>query len=99
MTREIQTGLYMEVITVSAGSYIKLYSSEGYCFYDRTRKYYDENNNLIPEENITPQQRLYSIVCYTPMATIEELNARFVSVVREDFMNVLSNPNNDHEVA
>lgn len=99
MIREIQTGLFVRTITTSTGfSYLELTAGEGYCFYDKLDQYYDEEGNLIPENEVTPQQRLYSVIMYTPMKTDEELNAQFVSVVRQDWMEVLGN-GNDHEVA
>lgn len=37
----------------------KLYADEGYCFYDKTDKLYDEEGNVIPNEMVLPAQRTY----------------------------------------
>lgn len=95
---EIQTGLFMETVTLSAGSFLRLHAADGYCFYDLSDEYYDEEGNLIPEENVTPEMRNYSVICVTPVMTIEQLNARFVSVVREDWMGILNNPTQNETI-
>lgn len=49
---KIQEGLYMHMydITVNGQTYTmrKLYSEEGYCFYDTSLDTYDEEGNLLP---------------------------------------------------
>lgn len=60
---EIQTGLWLYSYYITVGGVQremrKLYSSEGYCFYNRTDSFYDEEGNLIPEEDVLPTQRIY----------------------------------------
>ena len=81
---QIQEGLWQDSITNSFTTYSRLYSSEGYCFYDKTEivMRFDENGNLyeVPESDILPNERTYAQYCSTPETTAEELNARFVSV-------------------
>jgi hypothetical protein len=88
MKQEIQKGLYVEKIITNNGNYLKLSAVDGYCFYDKEQEYYDENNNLIAEENVEPEMRDYFVILYTPLMTNAKLNARFVSVEREVFMEV-----------
>lgn len=60
---EIQVGLWLEsyyLTVVNPPRLVrKLYSADGYCFYDKTTEVYDEEGNLVPEEEIQPNQRLY----------------------------------------
>ena len=77
---QIQEGLYQDLIVGRYTSYSELYSSEGYCFYDKNDRYYDEEGNLIPDEEVPATMRIYMQNCSTPETTAEELNARFVSV-------------------
>lgn len=81
---QIQEGLYQDLIVGRYTSYSILYSSEGYCFYDKTEVIYreDENGQLyeVPENEVLPNERTYAQWCSTPETTAEELNARFVSV-------------------
>ena len=98
---EIQTGLWLYTTEKTlAGTTLTLkylYSSEGYCFYDLTDTYYDEEGNQIPESEVQPSQRIY----YQYMAlgrnvsqwTIEQINARFVSVLVDDSFEIVSKPN------
>jgi hypothetical protein len=77
---EIQTGLWGDLITTTFGSMTRtkynLYSAEGYCFYDKTYPY-----NLDDEGNLKPANELmYSQYQVTTCTTIEQVNARFVSV-------------------
>lgn len=76
----IQEGLQQEVITGRYTSYSKLYSEEGYCFYDKTVQFYDDENNLIPESEIKPEQRQYMRYCSTPMISTDEINETYISV-------------------
>lgn len=80
MKKTIQEGLQQEVITGRYTSYSKLYSEEGYCFYDKTVQFYDDENNLIPESEIKPEQRQYMRYCSTPMTSTEEINETYISV-------------------
>jgi len=85
---ELQTGLYLEEydLVIGGTTYLRreLHSSDGYCFYDLGDKIYDEEGNLIPADQIQPNQRIY--YQYTSLAlaqsswTYEQLNARYISV-------------------
>lgn len=77
---EIQTGLYQELVVTKFVTYSKLYSSEGYCFYDLIDTYYDEEGNQIPEDQVPATMRMYYQYCSTPETEVADLNARFVSV-------------------
>lgn len=90
---QIQTGLYQDIITNSFTSYSRLYSSEGYCFYDRTIEFYDEEGNVIPEDEVPATMRQYAQYCSTPETTVEELNARFVSVPVDPSYEIVSTGN------
>lgn len=95
---EIQTGLYLcETNVVIAGTtYLRreLYSAENYCFYDNTEEIYDDEGNLIPDEEVLPTQRKYAQ--YRGLAisfstwTYEQLNARFISVPVQDGFEIVS---------
>lgn len=78
---EIQTGLWLNSYTRVIGgveyTFRHLYSSDGYCFYDKTYEIYDEEGNLIPEDEIQPNQRLY--MQYASVAIGKDIND-FVSV-------------------
>lgn len=84
MKETIQTSLQQELITGKYTTYSKLYSEDGYCFYDKTVQFYDDENNLIPESEIEPEQRQYMRYCSTPMTSIDEINSIYVSVPIED---------------
>ena len=80
---EIQTGLWMNLSTFVVGgtTYIQreLYSTEGYCFYDKTEEHYDEEGNKV--EEILPHQRMY----YQYMSLAKDKNIEdLVSVKIED---------------
>ena len=81
---QIQIGLYQDLKSFTLGStthyYSELYSSEGYCFYDKTLEIYDDEGNVIPEDEILPTQRVYMQYCATPVTDVDTLNATFVSV-------------------
>ena len=81
---QIQTGLYWDLHSFTIGGVThynsRLYSSDGYCFYDNTDVYYDEDGNVITDEEILKTMRIYMQFCYTPETTKEALNARFVSI-------------------
>lgn len=80
MKTTIQTGLQQEVITGRYISYSILTSEEGYCFYDKTQEFYDEQGTLIPESEIIPEQRQYMRYCSTPMTSMVEINETYISV-------------------
>lgn len=80
---EIQKGLwaYLHTFTLNGipHSYYKLYSAEGYCFYDLEQpENYDEDNNLVP-----PTERVYAQFC-TCVYPFEEINQHYVSVPVEE---------------
>lgn len=85
---EIQTGLYLYeydlVINGVTSLRRKLYSSEGYCFYDVDDEFYDEEGNLIAPEDVLPNQRTYMQYASLGIAasswTIEQINAKYISV-------------------
>lgn len=92
---EVQTGLraYLQTSTINGRvySWYTLYSAEGYCFYDLTDEYCDKDGNLIPEEDVLPTQRIYyQYMCLSSLtSTVEQINARFVSVpIQEGFDNL-----------
>jgi len=93
---EVQTGLWANFRTVSLGNMTMtkcdLYSSEGYCFYIPDNNL-DENGNLLPEN-----ERLYYQYMSSPCSTVEQVNARYVSVPVQDGYEI-ANTGNNHEVA
>lgn len=95
---EAQTGLWADLFTVGSGSLsrtaYKLYSAEGYCFYDKTHP-----NNLDEDGNLKPaEERMYAQYQVTTCSTIEQVNARFVSVPVQDGYEIVSAGAN-HETA
>lgn len=87
---EIQTGLwaYWYTFTVSGTTYgrYKLYSAEGYCFYEVDNpENLDEDGNLLP-----PEERMYAQYAATACTTIEQVNAKYVSVPVEEGYEVVS---------
>lgn len=87
---EIQIGLYLEAHswTVNGVTYYnsRLHSADGYCFYDVDDEYYDEEGNLIPADQVQPNQRMYYQWCITPITDVNELNRKYISVpVQEGF--------------
>lgn len=97
---EVQTGLWAELLTVSFGNMTRtkydLYSAAGYCFYDKTHP-----NNLDEDGNLKPEnERMYAQYQSTICTTIEQINARFVSVPVQDGYEIVSvGGGNDHEIA
>ena len=85
---EIQTGLYLYEYTQTIGgtlyTFRRLYSAEGYCTYDAADEIYDAEGNVIPPEEVQPNQRVYATYRALPIAmsswTYEQLNERFISV-------------------
>jgi hypothetical protein len=76
----IQEGLQQEVIIGRYTSYSVLTSEEGYCFYDKNQEITDEEGNLLPSEEIKPEQRQYMRYCATPMTSMDEINETYISV-------------------
>lgn len=84
---EVQTGLWAWLETLTFGnitrSFYRLYSADGYCFYDLTDPYCyvdgDITGELLPEN-----ERIYAQYQVTTCTTIEQINARFVSVPVQD---------------
>ena len=99
---EIQTGLwaYHHTFALNGVTYsnYRLYSAEGYCFYDKNDQYTDEEGNIIPEDEVQPNQRIYAqyAVLAASYDTVEKINADFVSVPVQDDYEIVS-VGNDHE--
>lgn len=93
---EIQTGLWLHSYTFMFGTQQMLarhlYSSEGYCFYDKTYPIYDEEGNQIPEDQIQPNQRIYAQ--YASLASGEDIN-NYVSVPIQPDFEIVSRPSNN----
>lgn len=100
---EIQTGLWLysydRVIGGNTYTFRQLYSSEGYCFYDKTDPIYREdeegNSYLVPEDEVLPTERLYSQ--FASLGINADIN-NFVSVPVDPSYEIVSRPNNS-EVA
>lgn len=90
---EVQTGLWAYLNPVT--SKYKLYSAEGYCFYDVTDEmnYDPETGDLLPEN-----ERTYAQYRSTVCTTIEQINARFVSVPVQDGYDILNKPTDTETV-
>lgn len=92
---EIQTGLwlysYERVIGGNTYLFRQLFSSEGYCFYDKTEEIYreDEDGNLylVPEDEVLPQERTYAQWASLGLAT--DIN-NYVSVPVDDSYEIVS---------
>jgi hypothetical protein len=94
---EVQTGLWAWLETLTFGNitraFYRLYSAEGYCFYDKTlSSNLDEDGNLLPEN-----ERMYAQYQATTCTTIEQINARFVSVPVQDGYEIVSVGGNNQE--
>ena len=91
---EIQTGLWMyeqqRVIAGTTYTTRKLYSAEGYCFYDVEQvENYDEEGNLKPaEERVYAQHAVLSIS--QSSWTYDQLNAKYISVPVQDGYEIVS---------
>ena len=92
MTRQIpngavklQTGLWLHtsIFYINGVGYTrrKLYSSVGYCFYDKNDKVFDEEGNEIAENEILPTQRTY--MQYAQLGLSANVD-NYVSIVKED---------------
>lgn len=98
---EVQTGLWADLRTLTLGNMTRvryeLYSAEGYCFYDLTDPacYVDGDitGELLPEN-----ERVYAQYHLTTCTTIEQINARFVSVPVQDGYEIVSVGGGKHEV-
>lgn len=99
----IATGLYVHRYTATIGgteyNFAELYSAEGYCFYDNTAAVYDNEGNVIPPENVLPEQRLYAQWCalsiFEVALTNEQLAAKYISVPVDDSYEIVSAQNNE----
>ena len=84
---EVQTGLWAYlrsfVFNGVTKSHYVLYSAEGYCFYCPAENI-DEDGNLLPEN-----ERVYAQYRSTTCTTVEQINARFVSVPVQDGYDIL----------
>lgn len=83
-SQEIQTGLWLHTYlkTINNNTYMfrHLYSSNGYCFYDKTQEVYREVNGesvLVKESEILPSERQY--MRYASLGVNKDLND-FISV-------------------
>lgn len=100
---EIQTGLwlyeYTRVIGNTTYTFRKLYSAEGYCFWEvkQPENYVDGdiNGELLPLEQRVFAQYAALAISYT---TIEQINADFISVPVEEGYEIVSAGSN-HETA
>ena len=101
---EIQTGLYLleTPYTVSgiARTRRELYSSDGYCFYDKNDVYLDEEGNVIPDEEVLPEQRIYAqyAILSGLYNTVEIINANFISVPVQEGFEIVSVGSNQETV-
>lgn len=78
----IQEGLYLNTtpFTVNGATYERreLFSSEGYCFYNKTVEIYDEDGNVIPNEEVTNKQRTH--MQYACLGLADDVN-NYVSII------------------
>lgn len=89
---KLQDGLYLEEKEQTINGVVKifrtLHSSDGYCFYDAEDEHYDEDGNLIPPDNVLPEQRLYQqqamLAIQMSEWTHEQLNAKWISIKISD---------------
>ena len=96
---EIQTGLwlytYTKVISGVERTYRQLYSSEGYCFYNKTQEIYrqDENGDiyLVPDDEVLPTERIY--MTFASLGIYTDVND-FVSVLADPSYEIVSIGNN-----
>ena len=87
---QLQDGLwlhtYLKTINGNTYTFRHLYSSEGYCFYDKTQEIYrekDGENILIDEKDILPTERQY--MQFASLGIGKDLND-FISVeIQEGF--------------
>lgn len=80
---KVQTGLYADKKTVKIGSYERtvydIYSAKGYCFYIPANNINGETGELLPEN-----ERTYYQFMYSGYSNIEQINANIVSVPMQD---------------
>ena len=92
--QEIQEGLYLEEyekeISGSKKRFRRLISIDGYCFCDKSEKIWDEKEEK--EVEPAPEERTYYTKTMLAKGYLEysndELNQIFVSVKKEDYMNI-----------
>lgn len=95
---EIQTGLWLHEHQTTIGGTVytirKLYSAEGYCFYDAEAEIYDEEGNLVAPEDVQPIQRVYMQYRVLGVGqsswTYDQLNAKYISVPVQDGYEIVS---------
>lgn len=93
---EGQPGLYLESYedtNIFTGVPILrriLHSADGYCFYDLADEYYDAMGDIIPEENVTPEMRIY--YQYMALAPSKDIND-LVSVPIQDGYEIVGTTN------
>lgn len=90
---EIQTGLWQDIVVGTSVTYSRLYSAEGYCFYDTYVEYYDEEGNLITDESVLCTMRTYVQYASTPMTNPADINEHFKSVPVDPSYDIVSKPN------
>lgn len=92
---EGQEGLYVESyervnsITGVVYTHRILHSADGYCFYDKTEVFYDEEGNEVPEAEITPAMRTY--YQYMSLAAAVDIT-NFVSVPVDPAYEIVNKP-------
>lgn len=89
---EIQTGLWLYTYIATIGgverTFRQLFSSSPYCFYDSTEEVYDrETGELIPEDEILPEQRIY--MTWMSIAAPTDISV-FVSVIAQPGWEIVS---------
>lgn len=87
---EIQKGLWLHETQQTIGNntytWRNLYAANGYCFYDLTDKYYDQEGNEISESEVLATQRVYYQFMSIPKnKDIKDL----VSVAKDNNYNVI----------
>lgn len=96
---EIQTGLWLYTTTFTIGNVTyeqrQLFSSEGYCFYDKTAEVYREDENgdlyLVPDNEVLPTERTYMQWASLGLATDI---TNYVSVPVDPSYEIVSKPTN-----
>lgn len=89
-SQEIQVGLWLHsyLRTINGVTYMfrHLYSSEGYCFYDRTQEVYREKDGesvLVNENEILPHERQY--MRFASLGVNKDLNDFISTPIGENF--------------
>lgn len=102
----LSTGLYVYRYQITIGGIARtlgeLYSSEGYCFYDIEEEVYDEEGNVIPADQVQPNQRMYmqyqTLALAGAAMTNEQLAARYISVPVDPSYEIVSKPNSSVKI-